>query len=85
MKKKICLVAALLAIVIMGLAMNVEAAEIIDRGYCGGEGDGTNLTWMFDSDGVLAIEGQGRMRDWSWEMELGRSELSQIVRYLLYC
>jgi hypothetical protein len=49
----------------MGFTMNVEAAEIVDRGYCGGEGDGTNLSWTLDSDGVLVIEGQGRMRDWT--------------------
>ena len=65
MKKRVCLLVALLALVIMGFTMNVEAAEIIDRGYCGGEGDGTNLTWTLDSDGVLVIEGQGRMKDWS--------------------
>ena len=65
MKKRVCFWVALLAVVIMGFTMNVEAAEIIDRGYCGGEGDGTNLTWTFDSDGVLVIEGQGKMKDWS--------------------
>ena len=56
MKKRVCLLVTLLALVIMGFTMNVmnvEAAEIIDRGYCGGEGDGTNLTWTLDSDGVL--------------------------------
>ena len=67
MKKRVCLLVALLTLVIMGFAMNVEAAEIIDRGYCGGEGDGTNLTWTLDSDGVLVIEGQGRMKDWTFE------------------
>ena len=63
MKKRVCLLVALLAIVIIGFTMNVEAAEIIDRGYCGGEGDGKNLTWTLDSDGVLVIEGQGKMED----------------------
>ena len=53
MKKRVCLLVALFALVVMGFAMDVEAAEIIDRGYCGGEGDGTNLTWTLDSDGVL--------------------------------
>ena len=65
MKKRVCLLVTLLALVIMGFATSAEAAEIIDRGYCGGEGDGTNLTWTFDSDGVLVIEGQGKMKDWS--------------------
>ena len=37
MKKRVCLLTTLLAIVIMGVAMSVEAAEIVDQGYCGGE------------------------------------------------
>ena len=66
MKKRVCSLVALLTVVIMmGFAMNVEAAEIVDRGYCGGEGDGKNLTWTLDSDGVLLIEGQGEMKDLS--------------------
>ena len=73
MKKRVCLLVTLLAILIMGSAMSVEAAEtteaakIIDQGYCGAEGDGTNLTWTFYSDGVLVIEGQGKMKDWTYE------------------
>ena len=67
MKKRVCLLVTLLTLVVMSFAMNVEAAEIIDRGYCGGEGDGKNLTWTLDSDGVLVIEGQGAMKDWTWE------------------
>ena len=67
MKKRASLLVTLLAIVVMGFAMNVEAAEIVDRGYCGGEGDGTNLTWTLDRDGVLVIEGQGKMKDWTYE------------------
>ena len=64
MKKRVCLLVVLLALVIMGSTMSVEAAEIIDQGYCGGEGDGKNLTWTLDRDGVLVIEGQGKMKDW---------------------
>ncbi|MBR4425993.1 MAG: hypothetical protein IKS66_08685, partial [Oscillospiraceae bacterium] len=30
-------------------------------GTCGAEGDGTNLSWTLDSDGVLTISGTGRM------------------------
>ena len=43
MKKRVCLLVTLLAIVIMGFTVSVEAAEIIDQGYYGGEGDGKNL------------------------------------------
>ena len=35
------------------------AADIVDSGTFGADGD--NLTWMFDSDGVLTISGEGAM------------------------
>lgn len=41
----------------------VFAATVVDSGYCGGERDGTNLSWTLDSDGVLTISGTGRMLD----------------------
>ena len=40
-------------------------SAIIDSGYCGGEGDGTNLMWEFSDDGTLAISGEGEMADMS--------------------
>ena len=33
-------------------------------GYCGGEGDGTNLTWELSCDSVLTISGTGAMMNW---------------------
>ena len=45
------------------LSMPVSAANIVDSGYCGGEGDGTNLTWTLDSDGLLTISGKGEMKN----------------------
>lgn len=45
------------------LTAEIFAADIIDSGYCGGEGNGTNLTWTLDSDGVLTISGNGEMRE----------------------
>ena len=33
-------------------------------GYCGGEGDGTNLTWTLTPEGVLTISGKGKMEDY---------------------
>ena len=36
-------------------------------GYCGGEGDGTNLTWSIStSDRVLTISGTGKMADYDY-------------------
>ena len=49
------------------LAPRAFAAEIIDSGYCGGEGDGTNLTWTLDSEGTLTISGEGAMADWDFK------------------
>ncbi len=36
-----------------------------DWGYCGGEGDGTNLVWCIDKNGTLTISGEGNMGDYS--------------------
>jgi len=38
---------------------------VIASGYCGGEGDGTNLTWALTEDGTLTISGEGKMKDWA--------------------
>ncbi len=40
------------------------AADIVDSGTCGAEGDGSNLTWTLDSEGVLTISGSGDMYDY---------------------
>ena len=37
-------------------------------GYCGGEGDGTNLVWVLDSEGTLTISGEGAMADYTWDI-----------------
>lgn len=40
----------------------------LDGGYCGGEGDGTNLVWVLDNDGTLTVSGTGALPahpDWS--------------------
>ena len=42
------------------------AADIVDSGTCGAEGDGSNLTWTLDSDGVLTISGSGDMHDYGF-------------------
>lgn len=44
------------------------ATEIINSGYCGGEGDGTNLAWTFENDGTLTISGTGKMGNYDTEM-----------------
>lgn len=49
------------------LVVEVPAAdeeEIIASGYCGGEGDGTNLEWNLSESGTLTISGTGAMADY---------------------
>ncbi len=55
---------ALALVLALGCLTGVSAADIVDSGYCGGEGDGTNLTWTLDSDGVLTISGTGAMAEY---------------------
>lgn len=38
-----------------------NAPTIVNSGYCGGEGDGKNLSWTLDSEGLLTISGRGKM------------------------
>ena len=41
------------------------AADVVASGTCGAEGDGSNLTWTLDSDGLLTISGAGAMKDFT--------------------
>ena len=41
------------------------AADFVASGTCGAEGDGSNLTWTLDSDGLLTISGTGAMKDFT--------------------
>ena len=69
------------------LAMTAHSA-IIDSGYCGGEGDGTNLMWEFSDDGTLAISGEGEMADMSnsyyGSYDILRVEISEGVTSIGY-
>ena len=38
-----------------------DEPQIIASGYCGGEGDGSNVMWTIDSEGLLTISGTGKM------------------------
>ncbi len=45
----------------LGLGIIVSAAEIIESGNCGAEGNESSVTWSLDSDGTLTISGSGAM------------------------
>lgn len=47
----------------------VGAMAQIANGYCGGEGDGTNLTWVLDENGTLTISGSGVMGDYNYHSD----------------
>ncbi len=49
---------------------NCNNENIIASGYCGGEGYGANLKWVLDGEGTLTISGQGKMADWSENINL---------------
>lgn len=55
---------ALTLCMLAALTEEIFAADIVASGYCGGEGDGKNLTWTLDSEGVLTISGLGKMKDY---------------------
>ncbi|MBR6313434.1 MAG: leucine-rich repeat protein [Clostridia bacterium] len=52
------------------------SADVVDWGYCGGEGDGTNLTWVLDSEGTLTISGSGYARNGAFQ---GRTDVKNVV------
>lgn len=60
------LILASLLVLFIGVIPSAYAADIVASGYCGGEGDGTNLTWTLDSDGLLIISGTGKMKDYGY-------------------
>lgn len=41
---------ALALCMLVALTSEIFAADIVASGYCGGEGDGTNLSWTLDSE-----------------------------------
>jgi len=67
------IIAVLLAMVMLGSAVDmsgvtVHAEEtVVENGFCGAEGDGTNLTWQVTENGetyTLTISGTGAMKDY---------------------
>ena len=57
----------LVSIMLMSATTMMASAQLTEpvSGYCGGEGDGTNLTWTLTTDGTLTIRGTGVMADYS--------------------
>ena len=64
MKKRIFSFVLAVLMIASLLPATALAANIVDSGTCGAEGNGSNLTWTLDSKGVLTISGRGGMRDY---------------------
>ena len=64
MKKRILSILLTVLMIVSLLPVTALAANIVDSGTCGAEGDGSNLTWTLDSEGVLTISGTGKMSDY---------------------
>ena len=52
------------AFLAFSLFVNAEDPTVVESGFCGAEGDGTNLSWTLDSEGTLTICGSGAMKDY---------------------
>ena len=64
-KKKLVSFLLLFLLTVELLPATAFASDIVG-GYCGSEGDGTNLSWSLDLDtGELTISGTGEMKEWS--------------------
>lgn len=98
MKKRI--LAMILSIIMVSgmFPMTVFAADVVASGYCGGEGNGSNLQWSLDSNGTLTIVGNGIMTDsyyaqgipWDYQRDYIDSLIidygvKDIGDYLFYC
>ena len=67
MKKTVCILLSVLML-LAALPLAGHAAEIVDSGACGAEGDGSNLTWTLDDAGTLTISGTGKMEEYNtWD------------------
>lgn len=65
MKKhwKLLLLCVAIATIMCALCFSLNAVNY--SGICGGEGDGSNITWSFDTDtGLLKFEGTGKMANY---------------------
>lgn len=64
--KKLLVVAVVLFFLIIMLIVSARAiSSVVASGHCGGEGGGTNLTWVLTEDGVLTIFGEGAMKNYT--------------------
>ncbi len=61
MKKRLLSIALVLCLVLALLPTAAFAAETVQRGTCGADGDGSSVTWTLDDTGLLTISGTGKI------------------------
>lgn len=62
MKKKLLSILLVLSLM-LALVPAAFAADIVDSGTCGADGDGSSVTWTLDAAGLLTISGTGKIID----------------------
>ena len=62
MKKKLLSILLVLSMM-LALVPAAFAADIVDSGTCGADGDGSSVTWTLDAAGLLTISGTGKIID----------------------
>ena len=87
-RRMLC-IACLLAVIIGCLIFHASAADVVASGYCGGEGDGTNLSWKLTTDRKLRIYGTGEMKNYSsysnenneapWKQYWARVQMQSVI------
>lgn len=63
--RKITSLFLFLSLLFSNMFLSTAVAANVYSGYCGAEGDGTNIQWQFDeATGVISFVGTGKMQDW---------------------
>ena len=73
------ILALLLLCILAALTVVSFAADIVESGYCGGEGNMVNLSWTLDSEGILTISGTGIMRDYNYNFWWTDSKVKKVI------
>lgn len=67
MRKVLCMILTVIMIVaVFPVTVMAEESTIVASGYCGADGDGSNLKWSLDDKGTLTISGTGAMDDYQY-------------------
>ena len=64
MRKKLLSILLVLSLM-LALVPTAFAADIVDSGTCGADGDGSSVTWTLDASGTLTFTGTGAIRDYA--------------------